>query len=442
MIKNSTLLLLSLLFLSTAHAQHLITEDFNYSAGQLTDSAGGANVSNGVWKPNTGANKFLQVATGNLSYTDYITSPDVNSGRLLTDSTTISAEDAYTGFTVQNSNTVYASFLLNLETVTNLFPHDSAIGEYFIAFLPSSSTTTYTCRLYIRKGIEGNTFNLGICAGAANATTPVGWSSSELPTGVTHLVTIAYEFIAGTTNNVAKLWVNPAYTITEPAPDASSVTTGSEPADVARFAVRQAGSSKGGTPKAAIDAIKVTTSWADGTLPLQLKSVSVINSNGFASLKWETCNEINVKKFEIQRSTDAANFTTVGEVAAKNAGCATQYTYTDAKGILGTAYYRIRSVDNNGVSVNSAIVSVTGKIAEKISILQNPVTSNLVLAHPLAGSNASIQVVSISGKYAAQQKVQTNAVQTTINVSSLSKGTYIVVFTNNGSKQTLQFVKQ
>jgi hypothetical protein len=333
--------------------------------------------------------------------------------------------------------------LLNVAYTGNLINHDTAIGDYFVAMLPSTSQSTYTARLYIRKGSAANTFNLGIAAQAATAT-PVSWVSTDLPIATTHLITIAYEFITGTANDVAKLWINPPYTVSEPAADATSaVTTGSDAADLGRFAVRQGYTSgKGGTPKCAIDAIKVSTSWSDGTLPLQLLSVSVISNNGLAGLSWQTCNEVNVKQFEIQRSANANNFVTVGTVAAKNAGCATQYTYNDSKILTGTAFYRIKSVDKDGAFIYSAIVSVTGKSPVKISVSPNPVANDLVLSHPQAGDNAMVQVVSSAGKYLAQQKVQNNAVQTTINISAFSKGTYIVVFSNNGTKQTMQFVKQ
>ena len=52
--KTFTLFLLCALGAVTVSAQRLLTEDFNYSLGQLTSAAGGANVSGGVWVTNTG----------------------------------------------------------------------------------------------------------------------------------------------------------------------------------------------------------------------------------------------------------------------------------------------------------------------------------------------------------------------------------------------------
>lgn len=440
--KICTLFLLIVFSTGAASAQRLLTEDFNYIAGQLTDSAGGANVSGGNWTPNSGTGKFIQVVTGDLTYAGYVTNPAAGSGRILLDSTTKSAEDAFISFDSVKENSVYCSFLLQIDITDNLFKHDTATGEYFIGLFSTTSKSSYTARVYIRKGTVANTFNLGIAAVSAG-TTPVNWIASDIAAGSTHLITVAYQFVAGTANDIAKLWVDAPVSSTEPIAQASSTIVGSEPTNLARFAVRQSYvSGKGGTPKCAIDAIKVSTSWADGTLPLQMKSLSVTYNNNYAGLSWQTCNEINVQKFEIQKSMDARNFTTIADVAAKNANCATTYTYTDAKALAGIAYYRIRMVDKDGGSSYSSIVSVNGKIPLSINVFPNPVVNNLVLMHPKAAPNASLQVFSLNGKQVALRNIPQDAIQTGIDVSKLVNGNYIVVFTNGNEKQTLKFVKQ
>lgn len=441
--KFFTLFLIFLLTVSAVMAQRLITEDFNYNAGQLTDSAGGANVSGGKWTPNTGIAKFIQVVTGDLSYTGYGTNPLAGSGRILLDSTTSSAEDAYTSFASVNANTLYSSFLLGLDYTDNLFKHDTATGDYFIGLFSATSASSYNARLYIRKGSAPNTYNLGIAASAASST-PIGWVATDIPSGSTHLVTLGYTFVAGPTNDVAKLWVDEPLFESEPPAQASSVfSSGTEPANLGRFAVRQSFvSGKGGTPKCEIDAIKVSTSWLDGTLPLQLKSFSVTSRNGFAGLSWQTCNELNVKQFEIQKSADAVNFASVAAVTAKNAGCATTYNFNDSKALSGTAYYRLRMVDFDGRSSLSGIVSITGKLPVSVNVFPNPVSSNLVVTHPKAFAEASLQVIGFDGKIVMINNITQDAVQTSLNISKLARGNYIAVFTNGNQKQTVKFVKQ
>ncbi len=441
--KIFTLILISMLSVSVVMAQRIVTEDFNYAAGQLTDSAGGANVSGGKWIPNTGNAKFIQVVDGDLSYTGYGTNPIPGSGRILLDTATSSAEDAYTTFASVNANSLYCSFLLQLDYTDNLFKHDTAIGDYFVGLFSTTSASSYNARLYIRKGSTPNTYNLGIAAAAASST-PIGWVATDIPSASTHLVTVGYTFVAGATNDVAKLWVDEALFESEPPAQASSVLgSGSEPTNLGRFAVRQSYvSGKGGTPKCQIDAIKVSTNWLDGTLPLQLKAFSVINKNGFAGLSWQTCNELNVKQFEIQKSTDAVNFANVATVSAKNAACATTYNFNDAKALSGTAYYRLRMVDFDGRSSFSGILSLTGKLPLSVSVFPNPVSSNLVVVHPKAFAGASLQVIDFAGKILMANKITQDAVQTSINISKLAKGNYIAVFLNGNEKQTLKFVKQ
>lgn len=443
--KTFTLFLLCALSVVTVSAQRLLTEDFNYSLGQLTSAAGGANVSAGKWATNTGTAKYLQVVAGSLVYPGYITNPLPNSGHILLDSTKGSAEDAYTSFDTVKTGTVYASFLLNVNLIEAVIAHDSTIGDFFAALLPGTSTSNYTARLYIRKGTADATFNLGIAA-QSYKNTPISWIGTDYATNTTHLVTIAYETIDGPLNDVAKLWVNAPNTPTEPAAQASSIyASGSESASgLARFAVRQnlEQGIKGGTPRAQIDAIKISTSWADGTLPLQLKSFSVINNNGYAGLSWQTCNEINVKEYEIQKSADARDFTAIATVAAKNANCNTDYSYNDAKALSGTAYYRIRMVDNDGASIYSGVVAVNGKVPVTLSAFPNPVINSLVMMHPKTAAGATIKVISLDGRMVSITTVQKDAVQTSIDVSKLAKGNYIAVFTNGTEKQSLKFVKQ
>ena len=443
--KIFTLLLLGSISASAVSAQRLRTEDFNYAPGQLTSANGGANVSGGLWVTNSGNGKFLQVVAGDLTYPDYITNPSLISAHLELDTSKSSSEDAYTSFDSVKTGTLYASFLLNVEyTERGLAAHDSANADYFVAFLPGTSTSAYTGRLAIRQGSVANTFNLGISAQSFK-NTPISWIAIDYPINIIHLVTLGYQFVDGPLNDTAKLWVDAPFSATEPAPLAFSVyAAGSESqTGLARFAVRQDFDQaiRGGTPKALIDAIKISTSWADGTLPLQLRAFSVVDNNGFAKLTWETSNEINVKNFEIQRSADARSFVTIAEVAAKNATGAT-YSFGDAKALSGLAYYRIRIVDNDGAASYSGIVSVSGKLISKIGVFPNPVVNSLVLMHPKVESNATMQVVSLNGKPVLSRTIQSGTVQTSVDVSSLTRGTYIVIFTNGTDKQTLKFVKQ
>ncbi|HEY6977609.1 MAG TPA: T9SS type A sorting domain-containing protein [Chitinophagaceae bacterium] len=433
--KNCILLSLSFLAASVVSAQRLFTEDFNYSAGQLTT------MSSGVWKHFSGTTEPIQVVTGNLTYPGYITSPSATSGLVLLDSAKTNAEDVNTSFTTVDSGSIYCTFLLNVLNANNLFADSSNKGEAFISFLPLSSNSSEAVGVVIKRTPGGGgSFKLGVFSRINVTPQSVVWYDSGFAANSTLLITLGYQFVAGDGNNIVMLWVNPAIDSIQPSPNAQVVDldSASNPRKFGKLGLLQRSQR---SPQCEIDAIKVSTSWVDAVLPLRLLSFNVIDNNGYASLSWQTCNEINMNRFEVQKSLDARNFAAIGEVAAKNQSCGTTYTYNDAKTLNGTAYYRIRMIDNDGTSNYSGIVSINGKVPTKISVFPNPVVNYLVVAHPKAEAGATIQIVSTNGSVIASYPVQKDAIQTSVDVSKLSKGSYIVVFSNSRQKQTMKIIK-
>src|SRR4051794_18975957 len=111
----------------------LLTEDFNYTNGDLTT------VSGGVWSHLSGTSNPIQVISGSLSYPGYVTNPTSTSGKIRLDSSSANAEAVFTKFTRANHDTIYYSFLLNVFTTHNLAARDSIRGETFISFLASNN---------------------------------------------------------------------------------------------------------------------------------------------------------------------------------------------------------------------------------------------------------------------------------------------------------------
>jgi len=431
--KTFTFLLLILLAASVVSAQRLLTEDFNYATGALTT------VSGGNWTPFAGTAKPIQVINANLTYSGYVTNPSPTSGAVLLDTAKSNGENAYAKFSTVSSNTVYCTFLLDVLSVGNLFPNGTGKGEGFISFLPLSNSMANAAGVAIKRASTG--FKLGVFPRINPDSVQIAWAKPKFSINTTLLVTMAYQFVPGEGNNLVMLWVNPRTDTLQISPDAQiiDIDSASKPRKFGKLALLQRSSH---TPLCEIDAIKVSTDWNDAVLPLRLLSFNVIDNNGYASLSWQTCNEINMNKFEVQKSADAESFVGIGDVAAKNTSCGTTYTFKDPKALAGTAYYRIRMIDNDGSSSLSGIVHIDGKIPTKVSVFPNPVINYLVLAHPKAETGTMLIIVSLNGTVVASYVVQKDAIQTSVDVSTLAKGNYIVVFGNAQLKQTIKIVKQ
>jgi len=428
--RNFMLLLLSLLVVSIVSAQRLLTEDFNYAKGELTV------VSDSVWKHLSGTTEKIMVISPNLTYQGYVTNPVGTSRKIKLDSSTTNAESVSTTFATEDTGTIYCSFLLKVLSTHNLVARDSPTIEYFVSYL-SSDNSNRIAPVAIKRGSAALTFKLGIFPRKGVG---VVWANANYPVKDTLLLTIGYQFVSGDSNNVASLWINPPTDSLQPNPDAQviDIDTG-DSLKISKLGLYQRSKH---SPVCQIDAIKISTTWDDAVLPLQLLSFNVLNNNGYANLRWQTCNEVNVKEFEVQKSSDAQNFLPVAHIPARNASCGTIYTYNDAKELAGTAYFRIRMVNNDGRSSYSGIVSVDGKLPTKISVFPNPFVNNLVLSHPKALDGATIRIVSLNGTVVASYSVQKDAVQTSIDMSKLAKGNYIVVYRNAQKQQTIEIIKQ
>ncbi len=98
------------------------------------------------------------------------------------------------------------------------------------------------------------------------------------------------------------------------------------------------------------------------------------------SVDWNVPSEVNIKNYEVERSSDSIHFTKVGEKASSgNSSTAVGYNWLDVKPALGKYYYRIRSISNNNVTGYSNIVHVKlNRSTPNIYVFPNPVTENTI----------------------------------------------------------------
>lgn len=85
-------------------------------------------------------------------------------------------------------------------------------------------------------------------------------------------------------------------------------------------------------------------------LPVNLTSFEAKNiANNKNELTFRTASETNNAYFEIERSADGSNFTTIGRVEGNGTTIeAKSYTFVDETAKKGVNYYRLKQVDNDG----------------------------------------------------------------------------------------------
>jgi hypothetical protein len=165
-----------------------------------------------------------------------------------------------------------------------------------------------------------------------------------------------------------------------------------------------------------------------GFLPIELIDFAANTEGSKNKLTWVTASEFNNRAFEIERSSDGTDFTTIGTVKATNKP--SRYQYVDNQP-LTTSYYRLRQIDYDGTETLSKVVTVSNK-GTKGRLKVYPTFVNNIL-NVVTEDVETYQVFNLLG-----QQVLGGTITQQIDVSGLMHGTYILRVGN----EYMKFVKQ
>ncbi|NOT93099.1 hypothetical protein [Ferruginibacter sp.] len=170
-------------------------------------------------------------------------------------------------------------------------------------------------------------------------------------------------------------------------------------------------------------------------LPLSIVSFTGNRSGNYNALRWTINNETDVLHYELQRSNDAVNFTTINTQNAKNNGATALYNYDDVAVMQSKIYYRLKCIDNNGQIKYSGIVIIeqaqTG--SKDFYVVKNPVqdkidiyaAANLKGTYNYTLANSTGQVVQSGVLSVPYEGIHTIQLQT-----YLPKGIYVLLLRN------------
>ncbi|WP_158281256.1 T9SS type A sorting domain-containing protein [Dyadobacter jejuensis] len=168
--------------------------------------------------------------------------------------------------------------------------------------------------------------------------------------------------------------------------------------------------------------------YSSDPLPVRLVSFEATKQkNEPTFLEWTTAEEELSKEFQIERSSNATDWSTIGVVPTTNQGVSlAEYQYYDYENVGGTTYYRLKILDIDGSYAYSRIRSVTdGPSVNKLTLFPNPISSSQqkLQFDNLPSELQKIELVSITGMVAYSiEKPSAEG----ISMDGISKGFYIV----------------
>ena len=171
------------------------------------------------------------------------------------------------------------------------------------------------------------------------------------------------------------------------------------------------------------------TGTACAPLPVKLVSFEAEKHGKGSNIYWQTESERNNEGFELFRSSDAENWTSLGWIQPKGDGTSVQnYLFYDAFPHVGINYYQLKQKDFDGRFEFSEIRSVTfdGDVTTP-SFAPNPANQAIIFSF-IPKSGLDVTLYDALGRLLLSQKIYSG---TQLDLSAFSKGAYWLRFEDN-----------
>ncbi len=179
-------------------------------------------------------------------------------------------------------------------------------------------------------------------------------------------------------------------------------------------------------------------------LPVKLVDFTAAKTAGGALVSWKTTSELDISRYEVQRSTDGIQFGTIGQLNSKGNGSFNYQLPDDLNGVTARViYYRLQIINKDGKKEYSPVIRLVLDGKNNFAVSPNPFRSffTIQLTAPVNGT-ARIRIADAAGQivYKADKPVTggNNSLLIT-GLERLSGGTYVVEVIIN-DKATRQVV--
>jgi uncharacterized protein YjdB len=196
-----------------------------------------------------------------------------------------------------------------------------------------------------------------------------------------------------------------------------------------------------------------------GTIPNVPLPVTLLTFSGYRNgnhnlLKWTTASEVDNLGFQVERSSDGLNYTSIGFVNSLapngNSNALLNYTFIDNNISGSKQYYRLRLVDIYRREKLSNVILIKGNRPTLLSIdglYPNPANNivNVIVDAP-NHDEVTLLVTDVNGKLLMKQEavVESGVNTIPVNITRFVNGSYFVkiICRSNCVTQVKKFIKQ
>jgi hypothetical protein len=176
-------------------------------------------------------------------------------------------------------------------------------------------------------------------------------------------------------------------------------------------------------------------------LPVKFVGFNLARQDNSILVQWEAVEEMNSSYYEIQRSTNGNDWTTISNVAASsNTTTSHSYSYIDRAAAATLLYYRIRQVDIDGKFVMTPVRTIKNENGYgEVRISAASANSICINFSEQVKGNVIVRLTSSSGQIVSQKTFDQPVGQVMMFNQSVNKGVYVVTIADG---QGLKFSKQ
>ena len=176
-------------------------------------------------------------------------------------------------------------------------------------------------------------------------------------------------------------------------------------------------------------------------LPVKFISVNAKRTLHAINIDWSVANEINIEKYQVEKSNDGIHFSPLKEFVlpkANNGGIG-HYDFSDKNNTsVNNVFYRIKSINKNGsIQISEVVKVVKLDDINNIYVYPNPVVNKVINIHidNLASEKYELKLFDLQGKLITSELMQysnNHIIYMTLD-KKINSGIYsLSLFTKNG----------
>ena len=187
--------------------------------------------------------------------------------------------------------------------------------------------------------------------------------------------------------------------------------------------------------------------WVGTTLPVELISFTAKADNkSTVTVTWSVEGEKEIDLYEIERSMDGNNWTSIGSTVPLNDGNAHTYSFKDEKALMGKSYYRLKIMEpNNRQRYSQTEIVIIESEIMNLHLKPNPVSRNATVSvFTSSALTSTFRIINSTGTECFSQKFALRKGDNTVTLKTdlLPAGFYILLVETGESKKAIQFIKK